>query len=149
MDILFSNLLLESIFDFGKWSNWKYANTHICVFSVRPLPEVKNLLRKLIWNENVHVTILKKNRERFGQYLKKSKMDISLYFQKVIWQWQNFIFTNFSSSSETAKPLKIYPSIRFGGFQTCFFSFLRSSFGQSGIWTTLSGELWRTLILHG
>ena len=27
MDILISNLLSESILDFGKWSNWKYANT--------------------------------------------------------------------------------------------------------------------------
>ena len=25
MDILISNLLSETIFDFGKWSNWKYA----------------------------------------------------------------------------------------------------------------------------
>ena len=28
MDILISNLLSESIFDFGKWSNGKYTNTH-------------------------------------------------------------------------------------------------------------------------
>ena len=34
MGILFSNLLLESIFDFGKGSNRKYTNTRICVFSV-------------------------------------------------------------------------------------------------------------------
>ena len=33
MDIPFSNLLWESIFDFGKWSNWKYANTHIFLIS--------------------------------------------------------------------------------------------------------------------
>ena len=25
MDILISNLLSELIYDFGKWSNWKYA----------------------------------------------------------------------------------------------------------------------------
>ena len=41
MDILISNLLSELIFDFGKWSNCKYANTLIRIFSVRPLPEVK------------------------------------------------------------------------------------------------------------
>ena len=29
MDILISNLLSESILDFGKWSNGKYTNTHI------------------------------------------------------------------------------------------------------------------------
>ena len=27
MDILISNLLLESTLDFGKWSNGKYTNT--------------------------------------------------------------------------------------------------------------------------
>ena len=31
MDILISNLLSKSIFAFGKWSNWKYANTRIWV----------------------------------------------------------------------------------------------------------------------
>ena len=41
MGILFSNLLSESILDFGKWSNGKYTNMRIYVFSVRPLPEVK------------------------------------------------------------------------------------------------------------
>jgi hypothetical protein len=34
MDILFSNLLSESILDFGKWWNGKFTNTRICVFSV-------------------------------------------------------------------------------------------------------------------
>ena len=29
MDILFSNLLSESILDFGKWSNGKYANMRV------------------------------------------------------------------------------------------------------------------------
>ena len=33
MDILISNLLSELIFDFGKWSNWKYANTRCIVVS--------------------------------------------------------------------------------------------------------------------
>ena len=41
MGILFSNLLSESILDFGKWSNGKYTNMRIYVFSVLPLPEVK------------------------------------------------------------------------------------------------------------
>ena len=58
MDIFISNLLSESIFDFGKWSNGKYTNTRICVFSVWPLPKVKNWFRKQIWNENVHISIL-------------------------------------------------------------------------------------------
>ena len=68
MDILILNLLSESILDFGKWSNWKYANTLICVFS---LPEVQNRFQKQIWNENVHISILNFFWERFGQYLKK------------------------------------------------------------------------------
>jgi hypothetical protein len=42
MDILILNLLSKLIFDFGKWSNGKYANTRIRVFLVRRLPEVKN-----------------------------------------------------------------------------------------------------------
>ena len=77
MDILIANLLSELIFDFGKWSNWKYANTRICVVSVWPLPEVKNLFRNQIWNENVYITILKKKLECFGQYFKKVKKGIS------------------------------------------------------------------------
>ena len=62
MDILISNLLSKSIFDSGKWSNWKYANTCNCVFSVWPL-----------------------------FYFKKSKMDFPLYFQKVMLLWQGLI----------------------------------------------------------
>ena len=58
MDILISNLLLKSIFNFGKWSNWKYANTRIWVFSVWPLPEVQNWFQKQIWNENVYISII-------------------------------------------------------------------------------------------
>ena len=68
MDILIWNLLSESIFDFGKWSHWKYANACICVFSVWTPLEVENWFWKHISNENVHITILKKNLERFGQY---------------------------------------------------------------------------------
>ena len=33
MDIIISNLHLESIFDFGKWSSGKFTNAHICVFN--------------------------------------------------------------------------------------------------------------------
>ena len=33
MDILISNLLSETILEFRKWSNGKYANTRICVLS--------------------------------------------------------------------------------------------------------------------
>ena len=72
MDILILNLFLGLIFDFGKWSNWKYTSKRIGVFSVLPLPEVKNLFRTQIWNENVYMTILIFF-ERFAQYFKKSK----------------------------------------------------------------------------
>ena len=82
MDILIWNMLSESIFDFGKWSNWKYANTRICVFSVLPLPEVENWFRKQISNENVHITILNFFLEHFGQYLKKVQKWISHLFPK-------------------------------------------------------------------
>ena len=80
MDILIWNLLSESIFDFKKWSNWKYAKRHIWVFSVWPLPKVKNWSRKQISNENV--TNLKKNLERFSQYFKKSKNWFRIVFPK-------------------------------------------------------------------
>ena len=58
MDILIPNLLSESIFDLGRWSNGKYTNTRICLFSVWPLPKVENWFWKQIWNENVHISIL-------------------------------------------------------------------------------------------
>ena len=59
MNIFISNLLSESILDFRKWSNWKYAKTRICVFSVWPLPKVENWFWKQIWNENVYISISK------------------------------------------------------------------------------------------
>ena len=68
-----------------KKKRWKYANTLICIFSVWPLPKVENWFRKQIWNENVYISILNFFLKSFGQYLKKSKMDFSLYFQKLIW----------------------------------------------------------------
>ena len=34
MDLLISKLLSKSILDFGKWSNWKYANTYLRIFSL-------------------------------------------------------------------------------------------------------------------
>ena len=45
-----------------------YANMRICVFSVWPLPEVKKLFRKQIWNENVHISILNFFLKIFGPY---------------------------------------------------------------------------------
>ena len=70
MDIIISNLHLESIFDFGKWSSGKFTNANICVFSVWPLPEVQNWIWKQIWNENVHISVLKLLCKSFGQYFK-------------------------------------------------------------------------------
>ena len=88
MDIRISNLLSKSILDFGKWSNGKYANTCICVFSVWPLPEVQNWFRKQIWNENVNISILNFFPEEFRPIFKKSqKMDCPLYFKNVISKW--------------------------------------------------------------
>ena len=89
MDILISNRLSESILDFAKWSNWKYANTHIGVFSIWPLPKVQNWLQKQIWNENVHNSILNFWFEEFWPIFKKvkKKMDFPLYFKTVILKW--------------------------------------------------------------
>ena len=80
MDILISNLLLESILDFGKWSNKKYANMCICVFSVWPLPKVQNRFWKQIWNDNVHISILKFVLKSFNQHLKKIKNEFPIVF---------------------------------------------------------------------
>ena len=92
MDILISNLLSESIFDFGKWSNWKYANTGICIFSVWPHPKVKNWFQKQIWNKNVHIFNLNFFSGAFLSVFKKvKKNDFFLYFQKVMLLWQGSI----------------------------------------------------------
>ena len=58
MAILISNLLSESILDFGKWPNGKYMYTRICLFSVWPLSEVQNWFGKQISNKNVHISVL-------------------------------------------------------------------------------------------
>ena len=50
------------------------------VFSVWLLPEVKNWFQKQISNKNVHITIQKKNLERFGPYLEKSKIGFPIVF---------------------------------------------------------------------
>ena len=67
MDILISNLFLELIFDFGKWSNWKYANTRFT-----PSRSQNFILKEDLKWECPYYNY-KKNVERFGQYLKKSK----------------------------------------------------------------------------
>ena len=85
MDILILNLPSESFFDFGKWSNWKYANTRICIFLVWPRPKVKNWFQKQIWIENVHIFILNFSLTSFGHYFKNTKNGFPLSFQKVIW----------------------------------------------------------------
>ena len=83
MGTLFSNLLSESIFDFRKWSNLKYANMHICVFSVLPLLEVKNWFWKQIWKEYTNISILNLFLKSFGQYLKKKvKNGFPIVFSK-------------------------------------------------------------------
>ena len=71
MDIIISNLLLESIFDFGKWSNWKYTNTLICVFQFDHFPkskidsESKFEMRMSLFLFKILVL------KSFGQYFKK------------------------------------------------------------------------------
>ena len=113
MGILFSNLLLESIFDFRKWSNLKYAKTRICVFSVWPLPEVENWFRKHIWKENTHISILIFFLKSFGQYLKKKvKKWISHCIFKKWFDWGRVHFLA-KIFSEKAKLPKL--CLSFGG----------------------------------
>ena len=84
MGFLFSNLLLESIFYFGEWSNRKYTNTRDCIFSVWPLSIVKNWFQKQIWKQNAHISILIFFVKSFGQYLRKSKNGFPIAFSKTV-----------------------------------------------------------------
>ena len=83
MDNLIWNLLLESIFDVKKWSNWKYAITGICVFSVRLLPKLKKLIPKadLEW-ECPYIIFVLFCSKSVGQYLKRQKNGFTLVFSK-------------------------------------------------------------------
>ena len=85
MAFLISNLLSESIFDFGKWSNGKSTNKCICRFSVWPLPEVENWFQKQILNENRHISILNFFKEFRSILEREKKMDFPFYCQKVAW----------------------------------------------------------------
>ena len=80
MDLLISKLLSNSILDIGKWSNWNYAQLRICVFSVWPLPKVKNWFKKQFWNKKVHLFIVKKNIGAFSQTNKKLKIGFPIVF---------------------------------------------------------------------
>ena len=82
MDLLISKLLSNSILDIGKWSNWNYAQLRICVFSVWPLPKVKNWFQKQFWNEKVHITALKKSLKAFWWKEKKVNKWITHYIFK-------------------------------------------------------------------
>ena len=46
----------------GSGQTENYVNMRICVFPVWPLPKVKNLFRKQIWNKNAHISIFSKHR---------------------------------------------------------------------------------------
>ena len=85
MAFFISNLLSESIFDFGKWSNGKSAYTRICGFFVWPLPKVENLFRKanLKWKTPYFYSTFFVE-EFLSIFLKNPKIDFPLYFQKVI-----------------------------------------------------------------
>ena len=108
MAILISNLLSKSIFDFGKWSNWKYTYTRIRVFSVWPLPEVENWFLKQIWNENVHISILNFFFEAFRSVLKKIQ---KWTFHCILKKWFDLGFIFDKKNSEKAKHPKICLSL--------------------------------------
>ena len=79
MDIPSSNLLSESIFDFGKWSNWKYTH-HIYVYF-----PFDHFLKSKIGSESrdeMRMSIFLFFLKRFGQYLKKSKNGFPIVFSK-------------------------------------------------------------------
>ena len=109
MDILISNLLSESIFYFGKGSNWKYANTRICVFSVWPLSEVKNWFQKQIWNENIHNYVLNFFEEVLVNILKSQKRIFHRIFKK--WFDLGMILFMTKKYSLKAKHPRICPSL--------------------------------------
>ena len=103
MYILILNQHSESIFDFRKWLNWKYANRCICVISVSSRFKVKKWFQKQIWNENVHITIF----FVFVFVLKcfTQKIDFPLYFLKNDLTGVEYIFAKLNS--EKAKLPKI------------------------------------------
>ena len=87
MDILISNLLSESILDFGKWSNRK---TRIRIFAYFPFghfPKSKiDSKADLKWK--CLYFYFKFFFEEFRPILKKSqKMDFPLYFKILILKW--------------------------------------------------------------
>ena len=59
-------------------------NTRICLFSVWPLPEVQNLFRKQIWNENDHILFLNFFFEEFRSISKNFKKWISHSIKKIV-----------------------------------------------------------------
>ena len=83
MAFLISNLLSESIFDFGKWSNGK---------SVWPLSEVENWFWKKIWNEKRHISILIFFWRVSVNIKKKSKNGFPIVFSKSDSAWVGFYF---------------------------------------------------------
>ena len=85
MDILISNLLSESISDFGNGQTEITPITPIGiigVFSVWPLPEVRNWLPNQILNENVHISILNFFVEHFDHHKKNVQNGFSIVFSK-------------------------------------------------------------------
>ena len=91
MDLLILNLLSKLILDFGKWSNWKYANTCLRVFTFWPLPEVQNWFWKQFWNEKVHISFLKKNGV-FWPTTKKLKIGFSIVISNLARKGLGFFF---------------------------------------------------------
>jgi hypothetical protein len=57
-------------------------NMQLSVFAYFQSDHFPKLFWKQIWNENVHISILKIFLERFGQYLKKSKNGFPIVFSK-------------------------------------------------------------------
>ena len=109
IDILILNLLLESILDFGKWSNGKYTNTRICVFSVWPLPKVQKWFQKQVWKENVRISILFFFKAFRSIFKKVKKIIFHCIFKKWFDRRRVLFLTNFFS--EKAEHPKICLSL--------------------------------------
>ena len=84
MDILISKLLWESIVDFGKWSNWKYANTRPFKWYLGNYQNPKNKMSKLVKKFKIikkHLVKKKKNIYIYIYFAGKEEKKESLVFQ--------------------------------------------------------------------
>ena len=83
----------------------------IGAFSVWPLPKVENWFQNQIWNEKVHISILKKKWKYFDQIIKKPKMVWTLWVWDKESSCKNLIFSGGLGSKNPCglRPLGFWP----------------------------------------